>query len=641
MRFQIDQVLGAFGAVAGLPLALVAYARHLPTGLPITLMVACIAYIMLSRRGFNDDQSTEPTGFFGPTVSIMVNISFLILFCVSVIVSLNSVYARPISYFLIVTGLVGIILVEILGAGSFVNLTKSVLPKILALALNLQLGRYFLFPTIAGIDPFVHLFFSDWVIQHGHVLSDSPYTAFPGAQIAAAMLTLVNGVPLKLGLYLAIGFPTILTLVVVFKTAEFFLSTRASLLATLLASLSTYLAGLRVEMGPQALAFSLFVFIFYLMMRETIIGRSSRAVTAMLILFIVSITTTHTLTALITCVVVVTVPLATKISGSKTHLWLLALLGPVFVVSYWIFASAFFGFGVSLLLDTIRNISALGFPLHFLSSTESDLAWSGTYILYGIAILGGLAYLSRKMRNAGRVCLVLIMLTLLGISYTFFVAISSYAIIPDRWYPFALILAVIPGSDAVMRLTGRAKLAPVLMLGLILSFAFLSITSPLVNDDVNDGLTLYTRKVMRTSFTENELYSARFVNSSYRGVVSTDILYGERVFILTLNHGELISDIATNYTRILEAPQKMTVLTTSMLSGEEPVQGLVVIRTEALSGPVEILSGVYARGAYTPYHYVMETYPSSFVEETESTGNIVYNSASVITVLLFTGSRQL
>jgi hypothetical protein len=216
------------------------------------------------------------------------------------------------------------------------------------------------------------------------------------------------------------------------------------------------------------------------------------------------------------------------------------------------------------------------------------------------------------------VALVLSALGVFGISYGFMVALSSWAIVPDRWFPFGLTLAAIPASYAILSLVNLGKKRPKIRFVCILVFviAFFSITSSLANDDS----PLYTRAGSISSFTSAELRSATLLSAVRVGAIVTDGYCAQNLFNQTLNHGHL-------------GKGDLKFLQTSMLDGSVPIEGLVIIRTSGFSAPVVVgTGGTYAQGAYSPYFYVNRIYDRSFMQELISQGNVLYSSQSVVAI---------
>jgi hypothetical protein len=112
------------------------------------------------------------------------------------------------------------------------------------------------------------------------------------------------------------------------------------------------------------------------------------------------------------------------------------------------------------------------------------------------------------------------------------------------------------------------------------------------------------------------------LNVIHEGPITTDGYYAQDLFNQTLNHGHL-------------GENDLTILQTGMLEGSSPVEGLVIIRASGFLFPVTIeTGGTYASGVYSPYFYVSKTYDHSFVQQMVSRGNVVYNSQSVIAIVI-------
>lgn len=617
-NLQIDRTLALCGVCFGAPLLLVARSRSLPIGLPIVVVTSCLAYLFLSKTCFRDDSETRVD--FSHRWPIVSNALFLILYSLSVINLDGSLYYRSIQYFVIIAILSALIGFDIMSTDyeSSHSRTLLSLSKILLVSVNLELGRYSLFPSLVGDDPFKHSGWVQMTMESGRVPIGTQYSAFPGFHIEAATLGIVSALPtLKTTLFFTSGFLSIVSLLVIFKLAHVFLGVRGSLLATLFASSTTWLVQSRFEMLPYLTGLGLFPFIIYLT-----IAKDRLRLRGLVIAFLFgSLVITHTLSPAVTlfCMSIFFLGLRLVTPLREEQLRIL-LLATVMLVAYWFLASTFSVFVVQNLVETLTHATALAFPLHFLSWGESDLSMLGTYVIYWLAILGCLSYLSNRGRTPRRLSLVISVIGLLGVSYGFLVFLSSWAIVPDRWFPYALTLAVIPSSYAVLSLAklGSRKSRVLLVCTLIVVVTFFSITSPLANDDSN----FLTRPVTRFSVTSGELQSATFLNEVGNGVITTDFYYAENIFNQTLNHGQLGQD-------------DLKEIETGMLDGSKPIDGMIIIRTSGFTVPVRLLTGgTYAKGAYSPYFYIAGTYDRSFLQELVSRGNVVYNSQSVIAIVI-------
>lgn len=499
------------------------------------------------------------------------------------------------------------------------NLHRVVsLSKILFLSFNLELGRYLLFPSLVGDDSFKHSVWAQLTMESGQVPIGTQYSTFPGFHIEAATLGIVSALPtIKITLFSTSGLLSIVSLLVIFKLARVFLGVRGSLLATLLASSTTWLIESRFEILPYLTGLGLFPFIIYF----TITKDWLRFRGLVIAVLFVSLVITHTLSPAVTLFCMSIILLASRfVTPRREKRFRILLLVALALICYWFLATTFSVFVVQNLVDTLTHATALAFPLHFLSWADSDFSMLGTYVVYWFTIIGCLSYLSKQGRTAQRVSLVFSVLGLLGVSYGFMVFLSSWAIVPDRWFPYALTLAVIPSSYGILSLAKLSNQKPRVFLTciLILVLTFFSIVSPLANDDSN----LLTRPVTRFSLTSSELQSATYLDHVRSDVITTDFYYAENIFNQTLNRGNLLQ-------------KDLKELDTDMLNGSKPIDGMVIIRTSAFTIPVRVLTGgTYAKGVYSPYFYIARTYDHSFEEEVVSRGNVVYDSQSVMAIVL-------
>ena len=589
-------------------------------GLPIVLLTSCVAYWTFRGRFVELNQVTALGSREALFPSLLGTVAFVVCYCQSILILFRSTYHRPFEYFLVIGLLSALIAFEIglsnyEGRSSAAPLTLS---KIMLVAMNLQIGRYLLFPLFSfGIDAIFHESLTRSMLETGQIPSGTSYTAFPGFHIAGTALSLITALPsLKATLYLSCGLFGIISLALIYKLATVFLGTQRGLFATLLALSATWLVELRVEMTPQLLGFTMFLYLAYML-----IGRPRKRSSAVAVFVIVaSLTITHTLSSFVSLVSLAALILGRAVvatKGAKQSRLVLSCF--ILTASYWIYGCTFSDFVIRNFLATIGRASLLSFPLHFLSWWESDLAWLGTYAIYWLAGFGSLWYLRARRRTAQRVSLVFMLLALLSIPYVFLVFLSSWSIVPDRWYAFALALAVIPASwtTASFARNWKPPSKALYMFVLVLVVTFFSITSPYANDD----MPLLARNVTRESFTESELRAASTLNSIHKGIINTDVLYGGVVFNWTLNDRQLTD-------------KKLILIDVHMLAAEKAIDGVIIIRTAGFTSPVRFLTGgTYARGAYSPYFYILGTYSRDFMETQISRGNVVYNSQSVVAIL--------
>lgn len=616
---EIDRVLALCGALLAFPLLLLTYSKSLPMGLPIVLLTSSVAYWIFRDR-FVESSQVIALGSREALFPSLLTVAFVVCYCQSILILFRSTYHRPLEYFLVMGLLSALIAFEI-GVSNYErrgSASTLTLSKIMLVAMNLQIGSYVLFPLFSfGIDSAFHDSLTRSMLQTGQIPPGTSYTAFPGFHIAGTALSLITALPsLKATLYLSCGLLGIISLALICKLATVYLGTRWGLFAGLLTSSTTWLVELRTEMTPQLLGLAMFLYLTYLL-----IGRPHKRSSAVAVLVIVaSLTITHTLSSLISLISLAALifgraVVATK--GAKQSRLVLSCF--VLTASYWVYGSTFSDFVIRNLLATIGRASLLSFPLHFLSWWESDLAWMGTYAIYCLAAFGSLWYLRARGRTSQRVSLVFMLLAILLISYTFLIFLSSWSIVPDRWYAFALALAVIPASWTTASLARNWKepLKGLYVFALVFVVTFFSITSPYANDDS----PLLARNVTRESFTESELRAASTLNSIHKGVINTDVLYGGVVFNWTLNDRHLTD-------------KELILIDVDMLAAEKAIHGLVIIRTTGLTSPVRFLTGgTYAGGAYSPYFYMLDTYSPDFIETQISRGNVVCNSQSVVAIL--------
>lgn len=99
---------------------------------------------------------------------LIINIIFFTSFFLSLIVLHNSIYVRPLLYFILITTSFFSIFIEIFHIKSSKH-NYILLLKIIFVSLSFRIGRFFSYPTIPGSDTHFHLNIAKLIIQNGVV----------------------------------------------------------------------------------------------------------------------------------------------------------------------------------------------------------------------------------------------------------------------------------------------------------------------------------------------------------------------------------------------------------------------------------------------------------------------------------------
>jgi hypothetical protein len=504
---------------------------------------------------------------------------------------LGSLDGRPTIYFILMAMLSAIVVIQVLACSQEMERSKyvvSLLLEILAISLSLRLSQLLVFPSLIGIDPFWHAQFINLIIESGHVPTGTGYTSFPLMHIATALLSIISGIPnLKATFFLAVGLFEAFGPVIIYKLGCLVSDTRIGLLAALFLAL----ADQNSIWGAQLIAMSLGLGFFSLIFLLMFLG--DREIIFVLIFLFGATILTHTISSFVVLVFLVSVFLtravfssheskhqSPKVSGALIALYSLMLL------SYWIYATDFFRYSVLELESTFANISFLSTPVGSTqgdrTQMEHDVDQIGMYIMYTLAAMGSLVWLSKEDRNSRAIILTGVAASFLAICYGF-VFLSSRAIVPERWLAFAYLpLAVLAarGLLFVSQFAGT-RAASVVTLLLIITYSFFMITNTAVNMDH----PFFVKAVPRLGYHQSEITAASSLIDFMKGqVIFTDELYADAIFARPWQDADRIKTFSIND---IANPNDIT---DTVVLRKEAYGGLILVSIEGMPFSYSFLS---------------------------------------------------
>ena len=215
---KIDIILGIMGALVGaifLVLGFVAMRTLLMFG--VLLLLSCGIYLIMRKKWLKVPEQVILEGYgFHVNKSIFHLLSglFFILFAYSLYTLKTALYVRPVGYFVATIVMSAIIAAEIFVISKDAkNHIWLILLQIFILGISLRASVYYEFPGYVGIDPWFHTWFSEQLINLGHVpastaniySSESYYAHFPISHILCSVTSLLTRLDTKNALFMSIG----------------------------------------------------------------------------------------------------------------------------------------------------------------------------------------------------------------------------------------------------------------------------------------------------------------------------------------------------------------------------------------------------------------------------------------------------
>ncbi len=487
---------------------------------------SCLTWLYLRKKDYN-----EPT-FSSRTAALISATLFFILFIASMIIlqTRAEVYSRPLIFFIIISSMSGLLMIEILYASR--RFTPLILAQIILLALTISWSQLFLFPAVVGGDSWWHQFFTNTIIAQGHVPGELSYTNLPLFHILIGSFSIISSTDYKIASLLTVSLMQLaLQAALVFLMArEAFGNYRVGLISALFVSFSIYGSGMSLAPNPTAMAFTLVLLVIFLLMK-----RQNVQMLSLVTLLIITIVLIHSITSI--CLIIV---LAVGLMASKIPIRGLArargfaspaivLFSMVAMFAWWAYVSGHIAELAALLRVGFSRDYFLGQgPIEqiFVPAFEEIFNLISMFIFFAIGLIGVLYSISKRgSRNAAIVGSIGVVLLLIGLVSL----ITGRGLVEQRWWYYALVVLTIPlgaalfiiWSLATRRARGRWSVTALFAIftGLL---TMVSILSPVANID-NPVLSPHTS--IPIAYTEGEITGASFFSTNANDTIGSDYAF--------------------------------------------------------------------------------------------------------------------
>ena len=179
---NIDVILGVMGFNIGVWIISLYYIFNLnQKDIGVTILSSCLIYLLF-RKKF---KSEAPISLETSRLKNVLNLSFYLIFLTCILIYSMNLYYRPISYFILICVLAGIIASQILYVRQGDRVT-SILLQIFLLSILIRVGIFYNFPSLMGYDAYFHANMARIITNTGFVAPlqiSSKYFYYPFAHI--------------------------------------------------------------------------------------------------------------------------------------------------------------------------------------------------------------------------------------------------------------------------------------------------------------------------------------------------------------------------------------------------------------------------------------------------------------------------
>ena len=557
-RGEIDVIVAIAGILLGVVISsmnLIHSNAYLLTMGPL-LIIVCLLYLLFRRKL----ATPQPYLSANRSLTLVLSIVFWLLLAGSIYSLSIEALHRPLIYFILISISASIIALQILYAHKN-STTYLILFEILLVSLSLRASAFWVFPSLPGIDSWVHREIIEAYATGGGSLENIPplakyYLHFPIMHLNTAIMKIVSGVGYKAAMFLGTGLPLMMSTLFVFLIGRSLVNARLGLLAMLLLNLADFHLQSSIEIIAMSFGITLYTIIIYLFVRSRRYIEVST--TALTILLLLTLILTHTVSTFIMCYFILfcliginacrflygkqNIPERAAVTPTVLVMFVVGMLG------YWMYVEVRGGTFFGIMARSLYY--SLGIEASFMGRAlepgglDPILNISGFLLLALFSTLGCLMWLSREHQSRTKIGLVTALIAMIALQFAF-PLFRVATIQPTRWFHFNYVIMSIVAAAAIITVishVGYRRLGSVILICIIGGISFLMITNSVSNMDS----PVYAHEFNpRFVYTNSELTAAEKVVELYSGRIITDYRYGDAV-IMTYLHRENVSSEMLN-----------------------------------------------------------------------------------------------
>ncbi|MHB8100630.1 MAG: hypothetical protein ACYDEF_00235 [Methanosarcina sp.] len=541
---NLDVILSVIGFSLGLFIVSLYYLIDLnQKDIGVAILSSCLIYIIF-RKKFKSEASISSGK---NRLKSLLGLSFYIIFLICVLIFSMNLHYRPMSYFILVCALAGIIASEILYIREG-DRVSSILLQIFLLSILIRVGIFYNFPSLMGYDAYFHANMARIITNTGFVAPfqiSGKYFYYPLAHIFISVTQILGKTDVKDAIFFSIGLANIFITAGIYLIGKKLEGPQMGLLAALLINLNNHniVTGIaNITSGSLVLCY--FIFIIYTIFSE----KQEVKYTGLLLLITILMVLTHQLTTFVVLFALVTIYIGKYLhnrlynnSPLRTTGFNYILFFIVSMQTYWTFTfvtsdTSFLEMVFKPLMEVFQAGAGYSSDELIVGSvinqdTLEVLLLHISYLALPFFSIGGvLAWLSREdLKKIDKFSIALVVIILYSFAYGI-PLLGMRNLLTTRWFPLISVFLVLVAASYILKLVSlfdlrKAKIPAIFIIMLL--FSFVMVTTPGIN---KDNPLVAKETTVRNQFKDIEIQAIKTVSGKYAGDILMDSPYDSCLF---------------------------------------------------------------------------------------------------------------
>jgi len=541
---NLDVILSVIGFSLGLFIVSLYYLIDLnQKDIGVAILSSCLIYIIF-RKKFKSEASISSGK---DRLKSLLGLSFYIIFLICVLIFSMNLHYRPMSYFILVCALAGIIASEILYIREG-DRVSSILLQIFLLSILIRVGIFYNFPSLMGYDAYFHANMARIITNTGFVAPfqiSGKYFYYPLAHIFISVTQILGKTDVKDAIFYSIGLANIFITAGIYLIGKKLEGPQMGLLAALLINLNNHniVTGI-ANITSGSLVICYFIFIIYTIFSE----KQEVKYTGLLLLITILMVLTHQLTTFVVLFALVTIYIGKYLhnhlynnSPLRTTGFNYILFFIVSMQTYWTFTyvtsdTSFLAMVFKPLMEVFQAGAGYSSDELIVGSvinqdTLEVLLLHISYLALPFFSIGGvLAWLSREdLKKINKFSIALVVIILYSFAYGI-PLLGMRNLLTTRWFPLISVFLVLVAASYILKLVSlfdlrKAKIPAIFIIMLL--FSFVMVTTPGIN---KDNPLVAKETTVRNQFKDIEIQAIKTVSGKYSGDILMDSPYDSCLF---------------------------------------------------------------------------------------------------------------